>query len=197
MPPQKTFDPRQALDRVMHLFWRRGYSETSMDDIVRETGVSRYGLYATFGDKDALFDRALAHYRDTVIGPRLALLEAPDAGADAIRSFFRALVGRTAASGRAPGCFLTKTCAASEPRHAPLARVDEFLNALRQSLERAFQNAHARGEIPTEVDPLGAASVVTMLVVGGSVLAGGGVGREHIELGVRAALSAFGIELGV
>ena len=46
----REFDPDEALDKAMHLFWERGFQHTSMEDLVRRTGVSRYGLYGTFGN---------------------------------------------------------------------------------------------------------------------------------------------------
>ena len=45
----RTFDPSTALSQAVALFSSKGYSETSMEDIVQATGVSRYGLYGTFG----------------------------------------------------------------------------------------------------------------------------------------------------
>jgi TetR/AcrR family transcriptional repressor of nem operon len=56
----RTFDPSTALGQVVDLFSSKGYSETSMEDIVKTTGVSRYGLYGTFGNKRELFEQALA-----------------------------------------------------------------------------------------------------------------------------------------
>ena len=60
----RTFDPATALSTVVDLFASRGYSDTSMDDIVKATGVSRYGIYGTFGNKRELFEQALERYAD-------------------------------------------------------------------------------------------------------------------------------------
>lgn len=46
----RTFDPATALSKAVELFSSKGYSETSMEDIVQAIGVSRYGLYGTFGN---------------------------------------------------------------------------------------------------------------------------------------------------
>ncbi|MDH4316580.1 MAG: TetR/AcrR family transcriptional regulator, partial [Gammaproteobacteria bacterium] len=64
MVRSRAFDPEQALSRAVDLFSSRGYSETSMDDIVKATGVSRYGIYGTFGNKRELFEQALERYAD-------------------------------------------------------------------------------------------------------------------------------------
>ena len=60
----RTFDPMTALGQVVDLFASKGYSETSMEDIVQATGVSRYGLYGTFGNKRELFEQALEQYAE-------------------------------------------------------------------------------------------------------------------------------------
>ncbi len=60
----RTFDPSTALSRAVDLFSSKGYADTSMEDIVRATGVSRYGLYGAFGNKQELFEQALERYAE-------------------------------------------------------------------------------------------------------------------------------------
>jgi TetR/AcrR family transcriptional repressor of nem operon len=45
MARPREFEPHEALNRAMHLFWQKGYEDTSMADLVAATGVSRYGFY--------------------------------------------------------------------------------------------------------------------------------------------------------
>ncbi len=56
-----------------------------MDDIVRATGVSRYGLYGTFGNKRELFEQALERYADSMGRQSYLRLLEPDASLDHIR----------------------------------------------------------------------------------------------------------------
>ena len=53
---------RRIMDEAGVLFVRDGYEATSMQDLVDCMGINRGSLYATFGDKRALFIRALRHY---------------------------------------------------------------------------------------------------------------------------------------
>ena len=53
----------------MELFWTRGYEATSVADLTGELGVHPGSLYRAFGDKHALFLRALARYRETQARP--------------------------------------------------------------------------------------------------------------------------------
>ena len=60
----RTFDPSTALSLVVDLFSSQCYSETSMEEIVQTPGVSRYGLYGTFGNKRELIEQALEQYAE-------------------------------------------------------------------------------------------------------------------------------------
>lgn len=53
---------REALEAALGVFWRKGYEGTSYADLVAATGVERTALYSAFGNKAALFLRALERY---------------------------------------------------------------------------------------------------------------------------------------
>lgn len=65
MARPRTFEENDVVERAMLRFWRGGYGSTSITDLENATGISRISLYNTFGDKDGLFLRALAMYRDS------------------------------------------------------------------------------------------------------------------------------------
>ena len=58
----RNFDRDTALDKAMLLFWEHGYEQTSIADLTRELGISAPSLYAAFGDKQTLFEEAVARY---------------------------------------------------------------------------------------------------------------------------------------
>jgi len=49
----------QILDAALVEFAERGFAATRMDDIARRSGLSKGGLYAHFGSKDAVFEALL------------------------------------------------------------------------------------------------------------------------------------------
>jgi len=59
----RSFDLNKALDRALYVFWRKGYEGTSLSDLTKTMGINRASLYAAFGDKEALFRKALERYR--------------------------------------------------------------------------------------------------------------------------------------
>src|SRR6266446_5972892 len=102
----KAFEPAEALDRAMKLFWRQGYTATPLDQLVRHTGASRYGLYATFGGKRDLFLTSLERYSQTVMDPMLEPLEGARASTAEIRRFFDRVLDVIRRAGDGRGCFI-------------------------------------------------------------------------------------------
>src|SRR5713226_3358653 len=60
----RAFDVDRALDRALHVFWQKGYEGASLSDLTKAMGINRPSLYAAFGDKEALFRKALDRYAD-------------------------------------------------------------------------------------------------------------------------------------
>src|SRR2546425_3446875 len=71
----RAFDVDEALDQALGVFWRKGYEGTSLPDLTRSMGINRPSLYAAFGNKEALFRKALDRYAD---GPARFMREALD-----------------------------------------------------------------------------------------------------------------------
>lgn len=59
----KEFDPEKVTDSAMDVFWHKGFSATSVQDLVEATGLSRSSLYSTFKNKEELYQQALYRYQ--------------------------------------------------------------------------------------------------------------------------------------
>src|SRR5438876_9666030 len=93
MARPRQFDPEQVLERSMHEFWRKGYRDTSVDDLVTATGVRPGCLYNAFqGGKRELFFGALDRYSALVVPEKLGALEQPGASVAEVRAYFDGLV---------------------------------------------------------------------------------------------------------
>jgi AcrR family transcriptional regulator len=58
----RSFDIEKALDQALQVFWHKGYEGTSLSDLTEAMGINRPSLYAAFGNKEALFRKALDRY---------------------------------------------------------------------------------------------------------------------------------------
>jgi len=61
----KNFSREEVLAKAMPVFWKRGFSDTSLQDLERATGVNKSGLYSEFRDKKDLFVESLRYYLAT------------------------------------------------------------------------------------------------------------------------------------
>src|SRR6266849_1678667 len=58
----KNYSREEVLEKAMPVFWKHGFSDTSLQELERATGVNKSGLYAEFRDKEDLFVACLRHY---------------------------------------------------------------------------------------------------------------------------------------
>ncbi len=55
----RRYNRDKALSKIVETFWRKGFSATSMDELVTETDMNKPSLYAAFGNKQAIYDKAV------------------------------------------------------------------------------------------------------------------------------------------
>jgi AcrR family transcriptional regulator len=61
----KSFSREEVLEKAMPVFWKRGFADTSLQELERATGVNKSGLYTEFRDKEDLFVACLRHYLES------------------------------------------------------------------------------------------------------------------------------------
>lgn len=152
----------------MLLFWQRGYLVVSMDDLVQTTGVSRYGFYSTFGDKQALFLKALDHYADTVIARLLEPLETDQAGGAAIRRYFAALLEQAESPQAAPGCLIGNAALDGQGQADALIeeRICRHFTRMRLAFTNALRHGVAQGDFAADLDVESFAEYLVGIAVG-------------------------------
>ena len=178
----RAFNPSATLSQVVDLFAAKGYSETSMEDIVQATGVSRYGLYGTFGNKRELFEQALEQYAEGM-GKRsfLRLLE-PGASLDHIRAIFEERVADMAASELNKGCLFIHTAMELAPQDEELRGVlQRFMKRMSKAFAVGLDSAKGRGEVATDVDVDAAGEMLTSTMFGLAVLGRTGFPKATLE----------------
>jgi len=149
------FDPDAAVTAAMQLFWRKGYENTSMQDLLDAMQLSKSSLYQAFGGKQALFERCMTRYGDFMIGQmRAALAEAPS-GLVFIRWFLESVLDEARGVCEARGCLVLNTAnefARRDPRIAEA--VAEGLGRFHGVLLEAVQRAQREGDIPPGRDAI-------------------------------------------
>jgi len=188
----RAFDPSTALGQVVDLFSAKGYSETSMEDIVQTTGVSRYGLYGTFGNKRELFEQALEQYAEGM-GKRsfLRLLE-PGASLKHIRAIFEERVADMCCVEENKGCLFIHTAMELAPQDEELRGVlQRFMKRMSKAFAIGLDSAKGRGEVAKNVDVDAAGELLTSTMFGLVVLGRTGFPKKTLDAIVDNTLNAL------
>jgi len=189
----RAYDPQAALLRAMDAFWEKGYSGTSLDDISAATGMNRPSLYAAFGDKRALYLKALAHYWDVALGTlREDLAEDRPLADSLMRAYEGALSIYFSGDGRPRGCFVVGTAVTEAVEDAEI-RDSLAAGFLKFDADFAARLAAAQknGELRKEANPSALAALATGMMHTIAIRARTGASREDLREFARMGISAI------
>ncbi|MCH8099631.1 MAG: TetR/AcrR family transcriptional regulator [Proteobacteria bacterium] len=188
----RTFDPSTALTTAVDLFSSKGYSETSMEDLVRATGVSRYGLYGTFGTKRELFEQALERYAEGMGKQSFLRLLEPEASLAHIRSIFEERTEAICCTEEHKGCLFIHTAMALAPKDDDLRAVlQKFMKRMSKAFAVGLESAQTKGEVRADLDVSAAGEMLTSTMLGLAVLGRVGFPRDTLIGIVDNTLAAF------
>ena len=153
MARPRAFDEKQVLTAVRDQFWAAGYAATSLEDLMRVSGLGKGSLYAAFGDKRRLFLRALRGYTDDSHGHlREALADAPRA-LDALRMLLEAPVDDPTGTGR--GCLMANsTCELGNADPEILDHAHRTYETSTALIGDCVARAQREGDVPAGADPI-------------------------------------------
>jgi AcrR family transcriptional regulator len=152
MARPKEFDQEKALRKAIRLFCRQGFAATSTDELMRVMGVGRQSMYDTFGDKRALFLRALEMYVTESVHSINVELERPGSALSAVQNALAIFAERNDLSS-AEGCMGLNAISEFGQRDADVTRITR--NAawmLRRTLVRMLARARNQGELSSDSD---------------------------------------------
>lgn len=195
-PPAPKGRPREfcvdaALAAALRVFWSKGYEGASMADLTDAMGITKPSLYAAFGNKEALFSKALDLYEREKLDYMREALEAPTARGVAERLMRGALEMQTCPD-NPHGCLgvISSVACGSEAEGIREAVLERSAAAKRAMLDR-FARAKAEGDLPGDVDPEGLAALLTAINQGLAVQAGAGATRAELERLVETSLKLW------
>ncbi|HET8953052.1 MAG TPA: TetR/AcrR family transcriptional regulator [Solirubrobacteraceae bacterium] len=185
----RSFDDAEVVDRAKDVFWQRGYGATSMRDLKEELGVLPGSLYGAFGDKHALFVRALERYAEGT-HEAAAALAAEGPVLPRLRELLTSVLSAAAdAPGR--GCMLGNTAAEALPGDTEAgAIVGRALRGLEGAIERSLAHAQQTGEVRSDIDCGAHARLLVALVQGLHVVARTEPDPRRLDDAVDAALAS-------
>ena len=176
-----TFDRAHALDRALKLFWRQGYTATSLAQLLETMDIGRSSFYAAFGDKRSLFIEVLELFGDRT---RQMLEDVADINEPllSIQRFFENTTFHVPNWRADAGCMMVNTI-------LELADVDNELCQLASRKLQQVEDSFAELLRPSQAHPEAAAAIVMTLNKGIRVSSRSGASQQELQQVISSTLS--------
>ena len=187
----REFCTDKALAAALRVFWSKGYEGASMADLTEAMGITKPSLYAAFGNKEALFHKALDLYEAEKLAYIREALEQPTARAVAEHLLRGALEAMTSIS-EPQGCLgVIHSVACGAEAESIKAEVVARRASAQAALLARFQRARDDGDLRDGVDPEGLTQYLYALFQGMAVQAGSGATRAELETLIETGMALW------
>ncbi|USX49418.1 TetR/AcrR family transcriptional regulator [Lentzea sp. HUAS12] len=190
MPRPRQFDDHDAVRKAIEVFRRQGYHGTSTRDLGAAMGLNPSSLYRAYGDKHALFLRALDSYQTVQDEATGEITSSSDSVRSALRRWLVHMI--TEEQDHAWGCLMVNTAAELGAEDSPTReRVHAAFDGNVTVIADLLQKAVAEGEITREIDVRGWSELLFTTVAGLRVRDRAGQPLERLTAAVDTALDAI------
>jgi AcrR family transcriptional regulator len=185
------FDEDAALEAAMRVFWEKSYEGATITDLTEAMGINRSSIYAAFGDKEALFHRAVDRYsegRMTYMKEALAQPSLLEVTADLIDDSVEFL----STPGNPRGCLSVQGALACSTEAEPvkLAMIERRKSG-EAALKKRVQLAKSAGELPHEIQAADFARFLSSIMAGLSIQAASGATKAELRRVAEIALRSI------
>lgn len=187
MARPRAFDEEKVLNAIKNVFWQHGYEGASYPDLIEASGLHKGSLYAAFGDKRALYIKALEAYDEKEVYAAVHLLtgesaDAPEAGRDRVLALLQLVVDAVVLNGDRRGCLL---CNAAVDQAPVDTAVEQTVAASMQKLQTGFEAALADAYAGDGIK--NAASAAGALYLGMRVMVKSGASASMLQQALEGA----------
>ena len=183
----RSYDKDVALGAIRDVFWGRGFSATSLDDIAAAAGMNRPSLYGAFGDKREMYLAALRAFAAESGRELQKALEAPTL-LEGLEAFYSRAIQDYISGDEGPrGCLVICT-AVTEATGDPAIRsaLAAILGGIDSMLAVRIAQAQAEGDRCTGGNAMALARVATSVLHSVAVRARAGARRSELLTIARA-----------
>ena len=190
MSRPKEFNPDDAIEKAMQVFWHKGYEATSMEDLLTAMDLNRGSLYDTFGDKRTLFLKVMDRYCTTFAGPKFSLLDQPGPALPTLRRFISGMIEGGLADPQRRGCLIANTVMELSPHEKEIAgTLRQALKMVEDTFYKVLARATQQGELKPDKDPRALARFLTTMMQGTIVMIKAGASTDVVKQTAETALS--------
>ncbi len=187
----REFDAQEALAAALRVFWMRGYEGASLTELTEAMGITRPSLYACYGNKEALFRKALDLYEHEKLAYMSAALNAPTARGVAERLLQGALQMQMNTNDP-KGCLgVISSVACGAEAESIKAEVVARRASSEAALIQRFERARSDGDLPDHIEPAALARYLGAVIQGMLVQASAGVSCKDLSAMVDTAMMVW------
>lgn len=152
MARKKEYKKETVIEAATKLFWQKGYNGTSMNDLVKHTGLNKQSMYKEFGNKESLFLYCLSYYVIDDHKEVREILTKEPLSLNNVEEFLNNRINY-ALSDHCHGCLLVNTVIEKETLSEKINdRVYSILKAQETLIYFCLDAAMKRGEISKDND---------------------------------------------
>ena len=187
----REFDLDVALAAALRVFWRNGYEAASMAELTAAMGITKPSLYAAFGNKEALFHKALDLYEREKMAYMTSALEAPTARGVAERLLRGGLAMQTSTCDP-KGCLgVISTAACGAEAESIKAEVVKRRASSEAAIIKRFEQAVADGDVPEGLTAPALVRYLFAIMQGLAIQGGSGATCDELKQLVETSLAVW------
>src|SRR5262249_32103294 len=161
------FDYDKAIDKATRVFWKNGYSETSLRDLLKAIGIGKGSFYNTLKSKKQLYLECLRRYNNTVGRRRAEALFSPSSAKEGVRGLFSTVLDNFDDPRTPRVCLLARSVSSDVLAERDLQKVVQTdMAAFVGAFSNRLKSAKDRGELPSEFDAEGVAQIIATYLQG-------------------------------
>lgn len=124
--PRK-LNPDEIVNIAIDVFWKKGYEQTSVADLLKAMNLHKGSLYQTFGDKKTLFKAALNAYYDDLYTRHKNLIKSESDSLVGLKKSFKELLSYSCTVGdySNKGCMAVNTIVETAPHDEEIKVITE------------------------------------------------------------------------
>jgi len=191
----REFDKEAALESAMTLFWRDGYSGTSMSDLTAAMGINKPSLYSAFGNKEALFISSLNQFVEKHGVPHARYLLTPNQSLrQRLELYLKSIADMASDTSLPGGCFITLSSCEARSHCLPddaLQEISKIMSVNVKTLTDFFSHELQNDNLVTETTPEVLANYLLTLQNGLTVMARSGVKRNILYKVIDQSVTLF------
>ena len=181
MPRHKTFDKQEVLQDAVELFWKKGFNQTSIQDLVDNLNINRASIYDTYLDKEGLYKQCFFLYRQNIINKIEQIFENENKIKIGFEKFIKYLTSELLLNNN--GCLISNSYAELLP-----SKNNEIRNILDDTrviwitmIKELLKKAKNNNELKENIDIVNASYFIYSLITGTAVISKTKISQEQIQ----------------